>query len=287
MNKNLLPETADTHGLTSVDFFTNPEVIRSIEQIARAYNHLCLAQMLRTGEVVNPTTAREQFFIRMKEDLFTRLRSTLQMPASLKGVNDIHSIEVAIMRDPRMMCNLWKLQQAGAKLIVTGYQEGNYIEFADAASDLDVPGQERGLAELQPSEIDAALDTILIPIKDAEKKTTAKVCLLGLLKRPPNARGLNYFEAAVFAAAHGGSLISYEAYGEMVKNIMNQNGETSNWLSSDLFGDPRFSGELSGTAISCAGKVSGNVVQTTGANRNVYISNRGARVAGLRVGLAA
>lgn len=110
-----------------------------------------------------------------------------------------------------MMRHLKRLQDNGAQLVVTEFQEGQYVEFADAAVNLVIQAQEDALANLTLAEKGDAIETILKPLPEDEKEP-ARNCILRQLHRSESARGLNHVEALLYSVAHSGRLITYEEY---------------------------------------------------------------------------
>lgn len=148
--------------------------------------------------------------------LFNGLQATLQRPENCDGVPQWNVIERSLLANPRMMCNLKRIQDMGAELVVIECLEGRYVEFADAAVNLDVRKQEGALAGLTMKERDDAVEQILQPLPDKQKKS-AREWILSQFRRSENQSGLSYVDALVLAVAHGGTLISHEAYNVMAR----------------------------------------------------------------------
>ena len=152
-----------------------------------------------------------------RTELFAALRTTLTMKENSDGAPAAGVVEAALMENPRMMFNLKRLQDAGAQLVVTDFQAGQYIEFADAALNLDIPKQGARLAGLTQQERNDAIETIVAPLQNHSQETMGRDWLLSQLSRSGDVRGLNFAEALVYAVAHGGTPISYELYDAMAQ----------------------------------------------------------------------
>ena len=212
--------------------------------------------------------------------LFDGLRATSAMKENCEGAPDMSVIETALMKNPKMMFNLKRLQDGGAKLVVTGFQEGHYVEFADAAQNLDVRKQEAGLAGLTEQERNDAIETIVTPIADDTQNGSARAWLLSRLRRSDGVRGLNFAEALVYAVAHGGTLISHEAYDVLAKKDPSVYEDTTwTWYVKSL-SDVMRSG-IAPRGFRYGGRAYRDEYDADG--RSAY---QGGRVAGLRVQIA-
>lgn len=217
-----------------------------------------------------------------RQALFTGLQATLQRPETCEGARALWgAIEQALLRNPRIIRNLKKLQDMGAELVVMEFQEGQYVEFADAAQNLDIRKQEAGLAELTDQERNDAIETIVAPLGDDTQKALARAWLFSQLRRSDNVmRGLNFAEALVFAVAHGGTLISHAVYDAMAqRDTSAYENNTWTWYITSLSdvisnGDAPLGNRYRGKA----NRREGVAVYRRG--------GRGVRVAGLRVEIA-
>ncbi len=214
-----------------------------------------------------------------RENLFRGLKTTLERTENCdeaRGKWDV--IEAALMRNPGMTRNLLRLQNMGAELVVTDIDDQN-VEFADAAINHNIPKQENALARLAEVERDNAIEQILQPL-EPDQRASPMQWILSRLLRPDNTEGLNWVEAMVFAVAHGGTLISYDAYDAMAKkNPSIFENLTWNWYLANLSGVM-----ASGTATGGSRYVDGVSVGEVSAG---YRSgDQGARVV-VRVPLAA
>lgn len=214
-----------------------------------------------------------------RQALFSGLRATLQRPENCEGAGARWSvIEQALLQNPRMMRKMKSLQDMGAELVVTEFREGQYVEFADAAVNLDIRRQEETLACLAAKERDDAIEQILQPLS-VDQKEPARTWILSQLSRSKNAKGLNWVEALVLAVAHGGTLISYVAYDAMApKDTSIVENATWTWYLKSLSdvmksGDAPYGNRRGGKA-----RRGVNVADYRG-------GGRGGRVAGLRVPL--
>lgn len=235
----------------------------------------------KLGNVLSGADANLLFDEEKQKELFDGLRKTLQMKENLRATPDMAIIEAALIKDPIMMRNMWRLQKAGAQLVVTSIDpDDKSIEFADAAENLDIKKQEAVLAALTEQEKERAIEAILAPIIDGAKKASAKAWLLTQLHRSGDAKGLNYVEALVYAVAHGGSLISYDAYDAIAKRDPNvYEGSSWTWYFQSL------SDVMSSGDAPCGDRDRGRVNRDeSGAD---YPNDRqGGRIAGLRVKFA-
>jgi|GEM_PF-6906223 hypothetical protein len=231
-----------------------------------------------------PNAARKTDTISLSDKeraaLFDGLRATLAMKENCEGAPDMSVIKAALMKNPSMMFNLKRLQDGGAKLVVTGFQADQYVEFADAAQNLDIRKQEAGLAGLTEQERNDAIETIVDPIVSDAQKASAKDWLSSQLRRSGDARGLNFAEALVHAVAHGGTLISHGVYAAMAKRDPSvSENNTWTWYLKSL-------SDVMASGIAPFGIRFGG-----GALRNVGVAGdrvefQGGRVAGLRIQFA-
>lgn len=212
-----------------------------------------------------------------RSSLFSGLQTTLQRPENCEGVSDQwNAIERVLMTNPRMMRKLWRLQQCGAELVVTDFQEGEYVDFADAARNLNIQKQENALTTLSPREINDAITQILQPLP-ADQREEARSWILSRLRRSGGQRGLNYVDALVFAVAHGGTLISYEAYDAMArKDASVVENVTWTWYIRNLLK------VIESGYAPCGFRYGGHAFQYE-ADAGYRYDDRGARVSGLRV----
>jgi len=212
-----------------------------------------------------------------RTELFAALRTTLTMKENSDGAPAAGVVEAALMENPRMMFNLKRLQDAGAQLVVTDFQAGQYIEFADAALNLDIPKQGARLAGLTQQERNDAIETIVAPLQNHSQKVMGRDWLLSQLSRSGDVGGLNFAEALVYAVAHGGTPISYELYDAMAQRDPSVfENKTWTWYFKKL------------SAVINSGDAPGGYRYKGKADRYGYdavLRNglQGARVAGLRV----
>ena len=234
------------------------------------------------GDAVNsPEAARNSLSDKERTALFDGLHATSAMKENCKDAPDMSVIEAALMKNPAMMFNLRRLQNAGARLVVTDFKEDRYIDFADAAQNLDIRKQGSVLVGLTKQEINDAIETIVATIADDAQKAPARDWLLSQLRRSDDAKGLNFAEALVYAAAHGGTLISHAAYDALArKDCSVYEGKTLTWYFESL-------SEVMASRFAPYGRRGRGVARRYRTDADYRGGGRGGRVAGLRVQIAA
>ncbi|MDD5751200.1 MAG: hypothetical protein PHS73_01625 [Candidatus Peribacteraceae bacterium] len=214
-----------------------------------------------------------------RQALFNGLQTTLRKPENCEGVRDKWDvIEAALKKNPRMMLNLKRLQDMGAELVVSDSQEGQYVEFADAAAKLDIRKQEKALQDLTEAERNAVIEQILQTL-DQGQRETARQWITAQSQRSSESKGLNWVEALVLSVAHGGTPISYETYEAMTRKASVLELTTWTWCLQKL-SDVM----TSGFAPYCSRDFGS--VRLTGDSADRRRGDRGGRVAGLRVPIA-
>ncbi len=212
--------------------------------------------------------------------LLNTLWISLMRPETLDGISGKwDGIRQALLRNPIMMRNLRRLQLMGAELVVTDFEEGRFVKFADAADSLDILKQEDALAALTQAEREDAIERILTSVKREQHGEVSR-WILGQLNRPADAEGLIWTEALVLAVAHGGTLISTELYLRMAKADPGVSEDDSwTWTLKSL-------GDVIQSKHAPSATRSNGRIHEANLNANLYRFPPGMRAAELEVSLA-
>jgi len=220
-----------------------------------------------------------------RQALFSGLQTTLWKRENCDGVSgkwDV--IEAALKKNPRMMLNLKRLQDMGAELVVSDFQDGQYVEFADVRNYSDTIYQERALAALTTEEIEAAIECKLQSYT-SEEQAALRPWIHKQLERQKFSHGLNFVEATIHAMARGGRLFTYEEEKTMAQKNRMLLDTIFNWQEDrdllDIMKGCLFAPKEGG--VTCYGRRGRGGTFRSGSSVYYRFNDRGGRVAGLRV----
>ncbi len=228
--------------------------------------------------------------------LFDQLLPKLAMEKNCQGAPDIGVIRAALMKNPRVMRNLLRLpQQEKTKLVVTGFQldQNGYVEFAQAQPhDIEsvknevmifneLTSDQKAVAIEKVIECDSAKQTI--PYTDKQKQR-----LLDRFHNHCNAKrsvndGLNFWQGLVYAAHFDGRLPSYEEDQTMAEKNPKLIEDAWTWRHNEK----KSLLEIAESGFAPCGVRGGGLASRDQGDADNRFGDRGVRVAGLRVSLAA
>jgi hypothetical protein len=286
MNSQNIPDTSDqsSEALENALGAGSKQVIADYSSSPTAIDAIVRSVSSGAEQISNVGKVDQEPVQEFSETDWSKLEESCKKAENCKKASGQWSvIQNALRENPIMMRNLKRLQDAGAELVVTEFNvEEKYIEFADAALNLDIKRQQTAFELLTQQERDDAIDNILQPLaENPEEKVKAKDWITSQLYRSGDGKGLNWAEALVFAVAHGGTLISIDAYNTMARRDPDAyENLTWTWYFEQLSvvmknGGAPLGARRRGVALRGEGGAYGRV------------GGLGARVAGLRVQLSA
>lgn len=262
-----------------------PEILES--SLAQDVNQAIASQgaierALVAGTMVGHEQAnKDSLSPQEQKECLNALERTMKKSENIDGVTARWgAIEAALRSNPLIMRNLRRLQQAGAELVVTDFRDGILVEFADAALNLNITRQEQVLQRLieDTAQRDAVIGRIVQSLPE-ERRGKVTRYILDMLQRSPHHGGFNEIEAVVYAAVHGGNLITPDVLRSFAKRTPNDYEVTDTWFSNVFC--------LNGGGGPYGYRCGGKILNSWKVNSSCRERSTGARVAGLRVPLSA